>query len=185
MKNRHSSCVWDKYFLVALCFCAFTALSTGAQAQVFYGYDQALGSGDNPDAAPYGGVARYVNPAGGVNSGAGTKAQPWANLDYALEHCTAGDTIYLRGGTHAYAVVVNNNVAATQAKPVEVRSYPGEWAIFDGTNVNNANHLLRIYYEAWLIFRNFEIKNSDKAGIGLEGTKDSEFHNIYTHSNNG
>src|SRR3989339_579582 len=177
-----------KYYTTAIILCVFAVINASALGGVYYGYNKATGSGDNPDVAPYGGVARYVNPSGGVNSGAGTKAQPWANLDYAMKNCTAGDTIYLRGGVHNYGITINGNVAATQSKPVEVRSYPGEWAIIDGSNIANGN-LVRLLNESWLIFRNFEIRNSDvtqaASAIYADNLTDCEFHNLYLHHNNG
>lgn len=159
-----------------------------AVSTIFYGYHPSLGANDDPYAAPYGGVSRYVDPARGANSGNGSISSPWKDLQYAMTHATAGDTIYLRGGVHNYGITINGNVAATQQKPLEVRSYPGEWAIIDGTNIANGN-LVRLFNESWIIFRNFEIRNSDKTkvsnGIYAENLTDCEFHNIYMHNNNG
>ena len=166
--------------IIGLLFSAWTG--------VYYGYDTTVGSSDSPSATPYGGTARYVNPDGGSNSGAGGIGSPWADLEYAMNNCTAGDSIYLRDGLHSYDIFTNNDVVATEANPVEIRSYPGEWAIIDGTSTSNGN-LFRCYYDSWLIFRNFEIRNSDTSGISagfaVEGLQDCEFHNLYIHDNHG
>ena len=57
---------------------------------------------------------RYINPATGVNTGAGTLAAPWKDLEYALEgnRCTEGDTIYLMAGD--YSNVFVDKITANQ-----------------------------------------------------------------------
>jgi hypothetical protein len=165
-----------------------TTPAPGTSSRVYYGYNKSFGATDSPSAAPYGGVPRYVDFARGVNSGSGSISSPWKTLDYGLKTANAGDTIYLRGGVHNYGVTINNNARATQANPIEVRSYPGEWAIIDGTNIANGN-LIRLFNESWLIFRNFEVRNADKTrvsnGIYAENLTDCEFHNILMANNNG
>ncbi len=155
---------------------------------VFYGYDKAMVAQDDPKAAPYGGVSRYVSPAGS-DSGTGTISSPWQHIQYGMTHSSAGDTIYLRGGIYYSPVIINRNALGTRQHPMEIRSYPGEWAIIDGTGSDGRGNLVRLLNESWLIFRNLEIRNSDPTknanGIYGENLTDCEFHNIYLHNNNG
>ena len=146
-----------------------------------------MGSNDDPTAAPYGGVARYVSTSGS-DGGSGTIGSPWKTIQYAMTHANAGDTVYIRGGVYGDPVTTNG-VHGTQAHPIEVRSYPGEWAVIDGTNTLGNGNLVRMLNDSWIIMENLEIRHSDPskiaAGIYIENTSDCEFHNIYIHNNNG
>ncbi len=164
-----------------------TSGTSSSTSTVFYGYNKTAGAGDDPHAAPYGGVSRYVSPSGSDNN-SGSVTSPWKSIQYAMTHANAGDTIYLRGGVYNSPITINGNVSATATKPLEVRSYPGEWAIIDGTNTTGGN-LFRFFNESWVIFRNFEVRNSDKTrlsnGFYVENVTDCQWHNIYMHDNNG
>lgn len=79
---------------------------------------------------PATGPARYVDASRGNDTQSGLKTAPWKTLAHALRQLEPGQTLYLRGGTyyeHAYCAV-----AGTSAKPITIRSYPGELAILDG-----------------------------------------------------
>ena len=71
---------------------------------------------------------RYVALTGS-NSNAGTITAPWRNIDYAVDHLAAGDTLYIRGGT--YFETVSASVSGSASSPITIRSYPGERAIID------------------------------------------------------
>jgi hypothetical protein len=162
---------------------------TACQA-LHYGYDPAMGADDDPAAAPYGGTARYVDPASGSNTGAGSIDDPWADLNYAVEQASAGDTIYLRGGIHGYGVTITSS-AATTDHPIEIRSFPGEWAVFDGTGVLNGYSMIAVEDCSDLIFQNFEILNyADPEplfanGVYAGGSTRLTFRNIYSHDCEG
>jgi len=49
----------------------------------------------------------YVAATGGDNRNQGTKASPWASLDYAVTAAASGDIIYLLEGTHNISTQVN------------------------------------------------------------------------------
>jgi hypothetical protein len=163
-----------------------TVTDPGACSAPHYGYDPAMGASDDPAAAPYGGIARYVDPVDGSSSAAGTIDAPWADLNYAVEQASAGDTIYLRGGTHGYGVTITAS-AATPTQPIEIRSFPGEWAVFDGTGILNGPAMIVVEDCTDLVFRNFEIVNyADPAplfamGVYAGGSSHLVFRNIYAH----
>ncbi len=180
----------DTFVVTSTTYLAFGQCAServSPEKAIFYGYDKSIGAGDDPYAAPYGGVSRYVSPSGS-DHGTGSYLFPWQHIQYAMTHANAGDTIYLRGGVYDSIIDINGNVSASALYPLEVRSYPGEWAIIDGTNTSGGN-LFRIFNASWVIFRNFEVRNSGKNrvsnGFYVENVTDCEWHNIYMHDNNG
>jgi hypothetical protein len=76
------------------------------------------------------GPAFFVDPAKGNDLSDGSKDAPWKSIAHALKQISAGDTLYLRGGT--YYEPVYCAVAGTADKPITIRSHPGELAIIDG-----------------------------------------------------
>jgi uncharacterized protein YjdB len=93
----------------------------------------------------------YVAPTGSAGN-TGQINSPWS-LAHALSHPAAvqpGDTIWLRGGTYAYAAYTSS-LTGTATNPIILRQYPGERAIVDGYMVVNGGY-------TW--FWGFEILNS-------------------------
>ena len=76
------------------------------------------------------GPAFYVDPVKGADTNKGTNRSPWKTIAHALPQLSSGDTLYLRGGT--YFENVYCAVAGTKAKPITIRSFPGEQAVIDG-----------------------------------------------------
>ena len=82
----------------------------------------------------------------GDNANAGTLASPIASLPEAASRVTPGGTVYVRGGVYDTISGAGQNVyhtenfatcmrfSGTAENPITVKSYPGEWAIFDGLN---------------------------------------------------
>lgn len=160
--------------------------------------------------APATGIAAtyyLATPAGGPG-GSGTLADPWHDLNYALNkyanngtdaRVKPGDTLYLRGGVYNIAAmttpigyqgpVIAVNTNATSAT-ITISSYPGEWAILDGGGTKQIlNAPFQIYN---IVFQNMEIRK----GYGKEGCgfamgagpapvtiHNGVFRNLYFHDN--
>jgi len=73
----------------------------------------------------------YVAPYGD-DSNPGTKSKPFKTIQRGVEKLSAGDTLYIRGGSYHEAVVVNN-LSGTGKKPVTITNYQGEEVTIDGT----------------------------------------------------
>jgi PKD repeat protein len=76
---------------------------------------------------------RYVDPATGINTGAGGIGSPWDTLAYALSTSSAtvaGDTIYLRNGN--YDEYVQVGISGTAGNPITIKGYTGELATLRG-----------------------------------------------------
>lgn len=76
------------------------------------------------------GPARFVDAAEGNDAHDGSRNMPWKTIGHALLRLTAGETLYLRGGSYFENVSVR--LAGTPQKPIVIRSYPGEQAVIDG-----------------------------------------------------
>src|SRR5688572_23039603 len=72
----------------------------------------------------------YVAPSGNDNN-PGTLAAPFATIPKAISVVAAGDTIYLRGGTHAYSSTITIDKAGTSSAPIRMHAYPGEQPVID------------------------------------------------------
>lgn len=140
----------------------------------------------------------------GDNANAGTLASPWRTITHAIAQANPGDTIYLRGG---YYDVVGTDAylwgfpgsslvfSGTEANPINVSSYPGEWAIFDGRNstvhpryLNDGKRpggdafLIRFIGE-YVNWSDLEFRNSDGYGFSVT-SRYCTYRNIVHQRNN-
>ena len=84
-----------------------------------------------PSARPMGkGAAFFVDPVKGNDANDGGRDHPWKTINHSLTQLSAGDTLYLRGGS--YFENVYCAVKGQPEKPITIRSYPGETAVIDG-----------------------------------------------------
>jgi len=119
-------------------------------------------------------VDRYVSTTGS-NANAGTIGAPLLTINAAITASSAGDTIYVRGGTYNSERVVFSGKLGTAGAPITLRNYPGETAVIDRTGVappNGDAGLLEIANSNYITvqgmeIRNFTTTNSAKAPIGI------------------
>jgi hypothetical protein len=90
----------------------------------------------------------YVAPAG-LDTNSGTIQQPFLTIQRAQTAVSAGDTVYIRGGTYmmqnsqiagysnpyAYVTLLNKSGSATAGR-INYWAYPGERPVFNYANVN-------------------------------------------------
>ena len=111
--------------------------------------------------------AEYYAAPTGTATGNGSITSPW-DLKTALTKTTvisAGSTLWLRGGVYRLPSTTAGfdcNLNGTATSPIKVTSYPGEWAVIDGSVASSIKNvtILRIY-GAFTWFMNFEVTNSD------------------------
>jgi len=101
--------------------------------------------------------AEFFVADNGSAAGDGTIANPW-DLQTALNKSAqviSGSTLWLRGGNYGSGggTVYNSTLNGTEAQPIVIKSYPGEWAIVDGGFDTNSA-------ASWLWFWGFEITNT-------------------------
>lgn len=103
---------------------------------------------------------RFVSPAAGNDSNAGTLKAPWKTFQKAANTAKAGDIVYLRGGTYVERVQIN--VSGTAAKPIVFRNYEGEQPVMDLSSLTPGSGLtaaIRITGRNYVTIQGIEICN--------------------------
>jgi hypothetical protein len=114
----------------------------------------------------------------GNDNAAGSITAPWASLNKANSTMTAGDTLYLRGGTYSGVSGINWSKSGTVNNPVVISAYPGEHPVFNG---NGADWLLMIT-GSYAVFDGFEVTNYHSwAFMPDGGAHVLEFRSCYIH----
>jgi len=80
--------------------------------------------------------AFYLSPTGNDASD-GSFATPWKTINKANNSLSAGDTVYLRGGTYLDEMIEPYNSGTSDANRITYKAYPGEIPLFKSTNGNN------------------------------------------------
>lgn len=105
--------------------------------------------------------AYYVSTSGN-NANPGTSTSPWRTIQYAASKATAGNTVYIRGGTYNESVTVKVS-GSSSGGYITFQSYPGETAILDGTGLippTSGNHgLINIVDHSYIKIAGLEIRN--------------------------
>lgn len=129
--------------------------------------------------AANGATSYYVSTAG-ADSNPGTQASPWRTINHAAQLATAGQTVFVRGGTYNEYVTIANSGNAS-AGYITFQNFPGERAIVDGTGVSccgsSIRGLFNIASKSYISINGFEIRNyksssalEEPAGIVVAGS---------------
>lgn len=121
----------------------------------------------------------YISPDGNDQTGDGTEAKPWFDLQKAIDAATPGTHIICRGGTYKQKVqsdgkfTVRIKNSGTAAAPIIIRCYDGEQPIFDFvdglTNERVGERGITITGDHWWLF-GLHITHAADNGIKLEGS---------------
>ncbi len=123
----------------------------------------------------------YVSTSGDDNND-GSYSHPFKTLQMALNFVEPGDKIYLRGGV--YDIENYIEVSGTRSNPITIMSYPGEWAIFDGSNHPISESVKFRVTGSYLIFKNFTVRNGPSEGVLLtDGASHNILYNIRAYGN--
>ncbi|WP_161939549.1 right-handed parallel beta-helix repeat-containing protein [Paramesorhizobium deserti] len=103
----------------------------------------------------------YVDTTGS-NTNPGTVGAPWRNIQYAVDHVQAGDTILVRGGVYNETVTVTKSGSADGGF-ITLMEYPGENAVIDGTGLvrepTGMRGLITLHHVSYFRVKDFEIRN--------------------------
>jgi hypothetical protein len=116
-------------------------------------------------------AATYYVATNGADSNAGTSNAPFATPQKAvtLSALTAGDTIYVRGGTYALSAQVKPSRVGTAASYIKLWAYPGELPVFDFATMATTNKALDLRKDCWHV-KGIEVKNcATESGIFIGG----------------
>ncbi|MZQ82620.1 DUF1565 domain-containing protein [Paenibacillus sp. 5J-6] len=91
-----------------------------------------------------GGNIYYVSTSGN-DSNAGTLAAPWKTIQRAADVVTAGDTVYVRGGTYRELVTIKSSGSASGGY-IQFLNYSGETPVIDGTGLNITSSNQSLFY---------------------------------------
>jgi uncharacterized repeat protein (TIGR02059 family) len=146
----------------------------------------------------------YVSTTGS-DSNPGTLAQPWATLHKGFNSISAGDILYVRGGTYTptasqsmvgvYCAVGVNGKNGTSTNKYQVYNYPGESPVLDCSNITGSGSRIGIYINSsnyWYI-KGIEVKNVSQTtsggdvsrGIFLQNSNYCTVENCNSHNNQG
>ncbi|MEK7389002.1 MAG: right-handed parallel beta-helix repeat-containing protein, partial [Elusimicrobiota bacterium] len=134
-------------------------------------------------------AATYYVATTGNDANPGTGAVPWKTVAKAVNFMVAGDTTYVRGGVYAEGVI-RFNKSGTQAAPIKLLNYPGEFPIIDFVNgqaptydriliqhASGYNHAI-----GWITIEGFEIRDGFE-GIKYYNLHDSVIRRNWIHDN--
>lgn len=128
----------------------------------------------------------YVATNGSDSNTGRSASAPLRTITKAASIVKPGDVVYIRGGV--YPLEVKFRTSGTATAPIVWASYPGEWAIFDGSNRRKGQDMDRMWVDgaSYNVFANFEVRNGPRQGIYvINGSNDNRFTGLVSHGNNG
>ena len=88
----------------------------------------------------------------------------------AIAKASGGDVVFLRGGTYTFSKTLNFWSKASAENPIIFESYPGETAVFDGSQHAKGTKIFLRVAGKFIQLRGLEVKNMPSHGIFIEGT---------------
>ncbi|MFF2203315.1 carbohydrate-binding protein [Streptomyces sp. NPDC058145] len=120
---------------------------------------------------PPSGSVLYVSP-NGTDSASGSQSNP-TTLTSAISRVTPGGTIYLRGGTYAYAqtVTVPEGGDGTSGARTTLSAYPGETPVLDfsAQNESSSNRGLQLNASYWHVY-GLVVEHAGDNGVYVGGS---------------
>lgn len=113
-------------------------------------------------------VTYYVSPTGSDSNSGTNVASPFLTLAKAVSSSVAGDTIYMRGGTHSYTSKVSINKNGSAGNYIKIWAYPGETPVIDFTGIGGSTDGLSISGTYWHL-KGLEVKKATHNGINISG----------------
>jgi hypothetical protein len=119
---------------------------------------------------------KFASPHG---TGSGLNKETPSSLQYAMKHLKGGDVLFLRGGVYKFNMLkmkkfrIYKNIDGTEENPTIIESFPGEYAILDGSSLNRKDNKERkeggiLVYGNYTKIRNIEVRNMPEHGISVE-----------------
>jgi hypothetical protein len=87
---------------------------------------------DDWEVEPDGSGVSYYVATTGSDANPGTLARPWGSIEKGIESLSAGDTLYVRGGTYLERIQSPGVSAGLPDDRIKVVAYPGESPVLKG-----------------------------------------------------
>jgi len=100
----------------------------------------------------------------------------------AISKAVAGSVIFLRGGTYPVSRSINFSKKGTATAPIIFENYPGETAIFDGSQHAKGANINFLVNGNFIRLRGIEVRNMPRDGIYISGT-DNIMDGVHVHHN--
>jgi uncharacterized repeat protein (TIGR02059 family) len=114
------------------------------------------------------GTNYYISPSGS-DSNSGTVSQPYATLAKAWSVVSAGDIIYLRGGTYRFGTTTDlSGKSGTSSSLITICNYPGESPILNFDNIDFTSGCVGIKLTSisYLHLKGIRICNINQPSVG-------------------
>jgi len=118
------------------------------------------------DPTPIAASAFYVSAAGN-DSNSGTAAAPFRTIQKAADLATAGNTVYIRGGTYREEIIIKHS--GVSGNVITFTNYPGETVVVDGTGFGYSSwgySLIDLNGQDYVKINGLNVQNSIYWGIG-------------------
>ncbi len=95
------------------------------------------------------GANYYLSPTGSDGSSGTAPTQAWGTLQHAGTQLSAGDTLFIMGGTYTNAQYLHDevgNLSGTEGNPLVFKAYGDSRAIFTSTGPNALGRWYRSYF---------------------------------------
>jgi hypothetical protein len=123
----------------------------------------------------------YYAAPGSSSGGDGSLANPWTNLQNAVNALNPGDTLYLRGGLYRPTSTVALQKSGTGSARITVRNYADETPILDGSSMSSGS-ILRINHADHVTVQGLRLQNSHNHGIHAYISDHLEILNNHTYN---
>lgn len=120
----------------------------------------------------------YVSLSGN-DANAGTLTSPYRTISKASRYALPGDVVQVRGGVYYESAGISSK--GTSTARIRFESYPGEKAIFDGSNLTGSTAVFNVYMAEWVDVAGFEVRNGPYIGMSIYGSKNVRILNNHTH----
>jgi len=118
---------------------------------------------------PANAIDYFVDP-NGSDSNDGSIGSPFETIGQAVTTAAAGDTIFLRGGTHGYLTTISISKNGTSTNPITMQAYQDESVVvdFNGQPFGSSNRGIEITGSYWHL-KGFTIQKAGDNGLNISG----------------
>jgi hypothetical protein len=129
----------------------------------------------------------FVDPNGNDTTGSGTISAPYKTITKAYSVVSAGDTIYVRGGTHIYSTTITLSKSGTSSAKYYLLAYNNERPVLDFSSMieDGGNRGIRLSGSYWYI-KGLDIYGAGDNGMNISGSYNTiEFCRFYENHDTG